>query len=125
MQTKQRRKLGRRKQVQELTLFGEWLDTMLAYLGISSYEELAEYCGIHATSLSKGTREKPDAQTYAPSIETLSRLYGAMESIAREKGLPWSDTFKRSLYHAAGRVTEEDQQIAAQHLMHFRRQLLK
>lgn len=110
---------GRKRQ--NLTLFGEWFDTIRAKLGVSM-ALVAERSGIPESTLSKATRDNRGI-----SLESVDKLWQALEALAKERDAQetamsgeYTNTYSRwlsplkqvRLYNAARHATEEQVELS-------------
>lgn len=84
MATRNGEKQGRKRQ--NLTLFGEWFDTIRKKLGVT-IAQVAERSGIPESTISKATRDNRGI-----SLESVDSLWRALETLAEERDARESET---------------------------------
>ncbi len=115
MPTPQGGRIGRQKQ--RLTLFGEWVYFLCAYLDVPS-PELERRMGIAHGMLSKNTRTGKG--TNLPSQILVTRIWNMFTEIANEKRIPLAD-IEQEFFHSAKFATQSDVQRSEETLEVWRR----
>jgi hypothetical protein len=109
--SEEREEQPRERKDQALTLFGRWIRKLCVYIGTTP-TYVARRAGIDQGTISKDMREGKST-THKPLRKTALVVCATLREIAEEKHKVWDSSWDTAIMNAAGEVTHEQFQSAA------------
>lgn len=97
----------RKRQKENLNLFGEWLETLAAILKVH-WADIARRSGIKEATISCNARS-PDNQ---PWPKTVRAMWSTIQEMAQERGIVFPPSVEQGFTNAANRATETQKDVS-------------
>ena len=102
-------KISKRKE--NLTDFGELFQQLCEYLDVND-ADIARMSGLSHANISRVTRMTRKEKPRDPTRDTVTRIYTALEQVAREKDLPMTQGLKDIFFNIAPAMHATPEQAA-------------